>query len=128
MRLGPREKCKDRRASGSAPAAVIGASPLGRRPLTALSGTALAANLVARLSGSASVGQQKAGASLAMALAGVRAMLCDAVVIFILRPEHVRSWASHSEKPVIRYCFTVCADCLNQTGRASPRADTGAEG
>jgi hypothetical protein len=65
-------------------AAVVRASRLGRRPLIALAGTALLAILVAWLSGSAFVGHQKAAASLAMALAAAVAILCFALVIFIL--------------------------------------------
>ena len=65
-------------------AAVARASRLGRRSLIALSGTALLATLVAWLSGSAFVGNQEAAASLAMALAAAAAILCYALVIFML--------------------------------------------
>ncbi len=65
-------------------AAVVRASRLGARPLIALSGTALLATLIAWLSGSAFVGHQKDSASLAMALAAAAAILCYALVIFIL--------------------------------------------
>jgi hypothetical protein len=65
-------------------AAVIRASRLGRRALIALSSTALLATLVACLSGSAFVGHHKVAASLAMALAAAIAILCYALVIFIL--------------------------------------------
>lgn len=65
-------------------AAVVRASRIGRRPLIVLSGTALLATLLAWLSGSAFVGHQKAAASLAMALAAAVAILCYALLIFIL--------------------------------------------
>jgi hypothetical protein len=74
-------------------AAVVRASRIGRRPLIALSGTALLATLVAWLSGSAFVGHQKAAASLAMALAAAMAILCYALVIFILGVGRVQSTA-----------------------------------
>jgi hypothetical protein len=75
-------------------AAVVRASRLGRGPLIALSGTALIAIIVAWLSGSAFVGHQKAGASLAMALAAAVAILCYALVIFILSAGRMPSPAS----------------------------------
>jgi hypothetical protein len=74
-------------------AAVVRASRIGRRPLIALSGTALLATLVAWLSGSAFVDHQKAAASLAMALAAAMAILCYALVIFILGVGRVQSTA-----------------------------------
>lgn len=65
-------------------AAVVRASLLRARPLIALSGAALLATLVAWLSGTAFVGHQKAAASLAMALAAAIAILCYALMVFIL--------------------------------------------
>jgi hypothetical protein len=78
-------------------AASVRASRLGRRPLIALSGTALLATLVAWLSGAAFVGHQKAAASLAMAIAAAVAILCYALVIFILSPERMASPASQEQ-------------------------------
>jgi hypothetical protein len=78
-------------------AAVVRASRLGRRPQSALSGTALLATLVAWLSGSAFVGHQKAAASLAMALAAAVAMLCYALLIFTLSVGRMWSPASQEE-------------------------------
>ncbi len=72
-------------------AAAVRASRIGRKPLIALSGTALLATLVAWLSGSAFVGHQKAAASLAMALAAAIAILCYALVIFILSVGRMQS-------------------------------------
>jgi hypothetical protein len=72
-------------------AAVVRASRIGRRPLIVLSGSALLATVVAWLSGSAFVGHQRAGASLAMALAAAVAILCYALLIFVLsRPAERR--------------------------------------
>lgn len=65
-------------------AAVVRASLVGARPLTALSAGALLATLVAWLSGSNFVGHQQNGASLAMALAAAVAILCYAILIFVL--------------------------------------------
>lgn len=65
-------------------AAVVRAFRIGARLLIALAGAALLATLVAWLSGSAFVGHQKAAASLAMALAAAAAILCYALVIFVL--------------------------------------------
>jgi hypothetical protein len=65
-------------------AALVRASRLGRRPLIALSATALLAILIAWLSGSAFVGHQKAPASLTMALAAAVAIVSYALVIFVL--------------------------------------------
>lgn len=75
-------------------AAVVRASRLGARPLIAISGTALLATLVAWLSGSAFIGSQKAAASLAMALAAAAAILCYALLIFILTLGYTSSPAS----------------------------------
>jgi hypothetical protein len=77
-------------------AAVARASRLGARPLIALSGTALLATLTAWLSGTAFIGDQKAPASLAMALAAAPAILCYALLIFILTAE--RTVASESRR------------------------------
>jgi hypothetical protein len=65
-------------------AAVVRAVRLGVRPLIALSGGALIATLVAWLSGSAFIGHLKDSASLTMALAAAVAILCYALVIFVL--------------------------------------------
>lgn len=65
-------------------AAVVRASRLRARPLIALSAGALLATVVAWLSGSQFVGHEKNSASLAMALAAAVAILCYALVIFVL--------------------------------------------
>lgn len=65
-------------------AAVIRASRLRARPLIALSGGALLATLVAWLSGAQFVSQMRNSASEAMALAAAVAMLCYALVLFVL--------------------------------------------
>jgi hypothetical protein len=72
-------------------AAVVRATRLGARPLIVLGGGALLATLVAWLSGASFVGHQKAGASLAMALAAAVAMLCYALIIFVLGLAHGRA-------------------------------------
>lgn len=64
--------------------AVVRASRLGARPLIALSAGALLATVVAWLSGSQFVGHEKNSASLTMALAAAVAILCYALVIFVL--------------------------------------------
>ncbi|HWD69872.1 MAG TPA: hypothetical protein VG293_06725 [Solirubrobacteraceae bacterium] len=65
-------------------AAVVRASRLGARHLIALSAGALVATLVAWLSGSEFVGHMKNSASLTMALAAAVAILCYALVIFVI--------------------------------------------
>lgn len=65
-------------------AAVIRASRLRARPLIALSGGALLATLVAWLSGAQFVGHMRNSTSETMALAAAVAMLCYALVIFVL--------------------------------------------
>ena len=65
-------------------AATVRALRLGARPLIALCGGALLATIVAWLAGTEFVGHQKNGASLTMALAAAVAMLCYALVIFVL--------------------------------------------
>lgn len=72
-------------------AAVVRASRLGARPLIALSTGALLATLTAWLSGSAFVGHQENATSLAMALAAAAAILCYALVIFMLGAGRVGS-------------------------------------
>jgi hypothetical protein len=75
-------------------AAIARASRLRAPPLIALSAAALLATVVAWLAGSAFVGHQKDAASLAMALAAAAAILCYALVIFMLGVGRVRSPAS----------------------------------
>jgi hypothetical protein len=75
-------------------AAVIRASLLGARPLIALSVAATLATLVAWLSGTAFIAHQKAAASLAMALAAAIAILCYALMIFMLGVARTPSPAS----------------------------------
>lgn len=70
-------------------AATVRAVRLGARPLIALSGGALLATIVAWLAGTEFVGHPKNAASLTMALAAGAAMLCYALVIYVLGP---RSW------------------------------------
>ena len=65
-------------------AAVIRSSRLAARPLIALAAVALVAIVVAWLSGADFVGQAKNGSSLAMALATALAILCYALVLFLL--------------------------------------------
>lgn len=67
-------------------AATVRAARVGARPLIALSGGALLATVIAWISGSEFIGHQKHGASLAMALAAAVAMLCYALVIFVIGP------------------------------------------
>lgn len=69
-------------------AAVIRASRLRARPLIALSGGALLATLVAWLSGAQFIGHMRDSASETMALAAAVAMLCYALVIFVLGGVH----------------------------------------
>lgn len=64
--------------------AVVRATRIGRAPLVTLSGTALLATVIAWLAGSAFIGHQKAGASLAMALAAAAAMLSYALLLLQL--------------------------------------------
>lgn len=71
-------------------AAVIRASRLGRRPLIGLSAGALLATVVAWVSGSEFVGHMRNSESLAMALAAAVAILCYALVIFVLSLEQQR--------------------------------------
>jgi hypothetical protein len=73
-------------------AALIRSSRLAARPPIALTAVALVAIVVAWLSGSEFVGHMKSGASLAMALATAVAVLCYALVIFLLG----RSRETHS--------------------------------
>jgi hypothetical protein len=68
----------------TAVAALIRSSRLAAPPPIALTAVALAAIVVAWLSGSEFVGHMKSGASLAMALATAVAILCYALVIFVL--------------------------------------------
>jgi hypothetical protein len=65
-------------------AALVRSLRVGATPLTALTATALLAIVVAWLSGSMFVGNDKNGASLAMALATAVAMLCYSLVIFLI--------------------------------------------
>lgn len=65
-------------------AAVVRASRLGARSLIALSAGALLATVIAWLSGSQFVGHEKNSASLTMALAAAVAILCYALMIFVL--------------------------------------------
>jgi hypothetical protein len=67
-------------------AAVIRALRLAALAPIALTLAGLAAMLVAWLSGSAFIGDQKNASSLAMALATAVALLCYAIVIFVLKP------------------------------------------
>jgi hypothetical protein len=69
---------------GTGVAAVVRAARLRARGLIALSGGALLATLVAWASGSEFIGHQDNGASLAMALAAAVAMLCYALIVFML--------------------------------------------
>ena len=64
-------------------AVLVRASRLRARPLIALTACALLAILVAWVSGSTFVGQQRNAASLAMALGAAVAILCYALVIFL---------------------------------------------
>jgi hypothetical protein len=75
--------------------AVVRAARLGARPLIALSAGALLATVVAWLSGSEFIGHTKNSASLTMALAAAVAILCYALVIFVLGVERLRGAAGH---------------------------------
>lgn len=68
----------------TAVAAVIRSSRLGATPPIALTAVALLAIIMAWLAGSEFVGHMKNGTSLAMALATAVAILCYALVIFLL--------------------------------------------
>ena len=65
-------------------AALVRSLRVGATPLTALTAIALLAIVVAWLSGSAFVGNEKNGASLAMALATAVAILCYTLVVFLI--------------------------------------------
>jgi hypothetical protein len=80
---------------GTGIAATVRASRLRARALIALGGGALLATVVAWVSGSDFVGHQKNGASLAMALAAAVAMLCYALIIFVLWPGRATPARSH---------------------------------
>jgi len=69
----------------TAAAALVRSTRLGAAPPIVLTAAALLAIVVAWLAGSAFVGHEKNGASLAMALATAGAILCYALVIFVVR-------------------------------------------
>ena len=68
----------------TAVAVVVRSSRLGERRLIVISGGALLATLVAWLSGTSFIGNQKNSASLAMALAAGAAILCYALLVLLL--------------------------------------------
>ena len=68
----------------TASVALVRSLRIGATPLTALTAIALLAIVVAWLSGSAFVGNEKNGASLAMALATALGILCYTLVVFLI--------------------------------------------
>jgi hypothetical protein len=68
----------------TASVALVRSLRVGATPLTALTTVALLAIVVAWLSGSAFVGNEKNGASFAMALATGAATLCYTLVVFLI--------------------------------------------
>jgi hypothetical protein len=78
-------------------AAVVRALRLAAVAPIALTLAALVAMLVAWLSGSAFIGDQKNASSLAMGLATAVALFCYALVIFVLKPRAVPASAASTE-------------------------------
>ena len=82
-------------------AVVVRSSRMRERRLIAISAGALLATLVAWLSGSSFIGNQRNGASLAMALAAAVAILCYALLVLLLgaRSQRAGGKSRHATRP-----------------------------